>query len=73
MGDAMQARQHSDAENAKHNEVHAPELVVAEHYPADNVNPPDFTVDVMTQNASVHADRRSSASYGVRGTRPDRA
>jgi len=31
MGDAMQARQHSDAENAKHNEVHAPELVVAEH------------------------------------------
>jgi len=34
MGDAMQARQHSDAENARHNEVHAPELVVAEHYPA---------------------------------------
>jgi hypothetical protein len=41
MSDAMQARQHSDAENAKHNEVHAPELVVAEHYPADNVNLPD--------------------------------
>ena len=56
MGDAMQARQHSDAENAKHNEVHAPELVVAEHYPADNVNLPDFTVDVMTQNASVHTE-----------------